>query len=107
VLNRYVGAGRNSRGENVEMIAEAWAVVYRDWGYHMLHSHHDSAWSGVYYVHTGQMAPDAGLIEFLDPRPAGKRTANESKAASPTRSRARHADRVPELVAAPGDAVRR
>lgn len=69
-LNHQVNAGQDSLGREVDMVAEAWAVVYRGWGYHMMHSHHDSAWSGVYYVHTGKMAEGTGLIEFLDPRPA-------------------------------------
>jgi len=52
-----------------EMVAEAWAVVYREWGYHKVHAHHDSAWSGVYYVATGDMVEGSGLIELIDPRP--------------------------------------
>ncbi len=69
-MNAQVGAGRNAVGEDVDMVAEAWAVAYHEWGYHNLHSHHDSAWSGVYYVHTGQIVEGSGHIEFLDPRPA-------------------------------------
>src|SRR5262249_44236227 len=33
--------------------AEAWAVVYRSGGSLRPHTHHDSAWSGVYYVEAG------------------------------------------------------
>ncbi|MFJ2087543.1 TIGR02466 family protein [Micromonospora chokoriensis] len=69
-LNGHVRAGQDASGADVDMVAEAWAVVYREWGYHNLHSHHDSAWSGVYYVHTGQIVDGSGQIEFLDPRPA-------------------------------------
>lgn len=69
-MNTNAVAGTDSRGRQVPMIAEAWAVVYREWGYHNMHSHHDSAWSGVYYVHTGNITPGSGNIEFLDPRPA-------------------------------------
>lgn len=69
-MNSHVGAGRNTIGAEVGMIAEAWAVTYNEWGYHHLHNHHDSAWSGVYYVHTGQIVEGSGRIEFLDPRPA-------------------------------------
>ncbi len=69
-MNAEAGAGTSVEGVSVPMIAEAWAVLYREWGYHHLHAHHDSAWSGVYYVHTGHMAEHAGDIEFLDPRPA-------------------------------------
>lgn len=69
-MNSRCGAGYNSHGHPVAMVAEAWGVVYDEWGYHNMHSHHDSAWSGVYYVYTGNMAVNSGTIEFLDPRPA-------------------------------------
>jgi uncharacterized protein (TIGR02466 family) len=69
-LNARVDAGRNPRGEEVDMVAEAWAVVYREWGYHTMHAHHDSAWSGVYYVDVGDSSEHAGTVEFLDPRSA-------------------------------------
>jgi uncharacterized protein (TIGR02466 family) len=46
--------------------AEAWAVVYRSGGSLRPHTHHDSAWSGVYYVE----ACGAGYLQLLDPRPA-------------------------------------
>ncbi|MFJ4623635.1 TIGR02466 family protein [Streptomyces sp. NPDC088812] len=69
-LNDHVGAGRTPSGQETEMIAEAWAVVYRPDGLHQLHSHHDAAWSGVYYVATGHMEQGTGLLQFVDPRPA-------------------------------------
>ena len=52
--------------------AEAWAVVYRHGGSLRPHTHHDSAWSGVYYVETGNPGgdSDAGYLQLLDPRPA-------------------------------------
>jgi uncharacterized protein (TIGR02466 family) len=52
--------------------AEAWAVVYRGGGSLRPHTHHDSAWSGVYYVEAGQPGgeDDAGYLQLLDPRPA-------------------------------------
>lgn len=36
------------------------------------HTHHDSAWSGVYYVESGAGADggEAGYLQLLDPRPA-------------------------------------
>ena len=50
--------------------AEAWAVVYRAGGSLRPHIHHDSVWSGVYYVAAGDPAsPDAGWLQFIDPRP--------------------------------------
>lgn len=67
--------------------AEAWAVVYRSGGSLRPHTHHDSAWSGVYYVCAPGSTPDAGpdagdsgvgaasrqepgYLQLLDPRPA-------------------------------------
>jgi uncharacterized protein (TIGR02466 family) len=52
--------------------AEAWAVVYRSGGSLRPHTHHDSVWSGVYYVEAGEAASgtDAGYLQLLDPRPA-------------------------------------
>ena len=61
-MNKAVGA------DDGEMLAEAWAVVYDRRGYHRLHAHHDSAWSGVYYVSIGR--GEAGRLELIDPRPA-------------------------------------
>jgi uncharacterized protein (TIGR02466 family) len=49
----------------------AWATVCRAGAYHAPHSHPDSAWSGVYYVDSGNENPDqplSGMLEFLDPR---------------------------------------
>lgn len=54
------------------MISEAWGVIYRTYGYHKLHLHHGSAWSGVYYVKTGDLPPGAGAIEMIDPRQASR-----------------------------------
>lgn len=52
--------------------AEAWAVVYRSGGSLRPHTHHDSVWSGVYYVAAGDTSGDAGAgyLQLLDPRPA-------------------------------------
>lgn len=54
------------------MLAEAWAVVYRGGGSLRPHTHHDSAWSGVYYVESGadENGGEAGYLQLLDPRPA-------------------------------------
>jgi uncharacterized protein (TIGR02466 family) len=54
------------------ILAEAWAVVYRSGGSLRPHTHHDSAWSGVYYVESGATdgGGDAGYLQLLDPRPA-------------------------------------
>lgn len=68
-MNDHVGAGRDTAGQEQPMVAEAWAVVYRPEGLHQLHSHHDAAWSGVYYVATGHMTEGTGLLQFIDPRP--------------------------------------
>jgi uncharacterized protein (TIGR02466 family) len=53
-----------------EIIAEGWAVVYHQGGSHRQHTHHDSVFSGTYYIETGGVGPDAGLLQLLDPRPA-------------------------------------
>jgi uncharacterized protein (TIGR02466 family) len=52
--------------------AEAWAVVYRSGGSLRPHTHHDSVWSGVYYVAAcdTDAGTDAGYLQLLDPRPA-------------------------------------
>lgn len=56
------------------ILAEGWAVVYRSGGSLRPHTHHDSAWSGVYYVESGAgddaAGRDAGHLQLLDPRPA-------------------------------------
>jgi uncharacterized protein (TIGR02466 family) len=54
------------------VLAEAWAVVYRGGGSLRPHTHHDSSWSGVYYVESGagDAGGDAGYLQLLDPRPA-------------------------------------
>ena len=53
-------------------IAEAWAVVYGGGGSLRPHIHHDSPWSGVYYVDTEAIdeADEAGYLQLMDPRPA-------------------------------------
>ncbi|MFE9687137.1 TIGR02466 family protein [Streptomyces sp. NPDC006285] len=68
-LNEAV-LGEHAAAADETMIAEAWAVVYQPNGYHRLHSHPGSAWSGVYYVDTGDLLEGTGLIEFIDPRTA-------------------------------------
>ncbi|MEW1550530.1 putative 2OG-Fe(II) oxygenase [Streptomyces tsukubensis] len=50
--------------------AEGWAVVYRRGGSHRQHTHHDSVFSGTYYIETGGVGPSAGHLQLLDPRPA-------------------------------------
>lgn len=57
-------------GENVtqSMIAEGWVVEYEQHGYHRMHVHHGSCWSGVYYVSVGNLEPGAGELHLIDPR---------------------------------------
>lgn len=52
----------------VHSVIDGWVVVYREAASHRLHTHHGSAWSGVYYLSTGDLAEDAGHLQFLDPR---------------------------------------
>lgn len=50
---------------------DAWANVTERGGYHRVHNHADSIWSGVYYVQVDDSDdawPDSGTLEFLDPR---------------------------------------
>lgn len=54
----------------MEMVAEAWAVSYLVGGSHRMHSHHDSGWSGIYYVDTDGVGEASGYLQLLDPRPA-------------------------------------
>ncbi|MDN3360128.1 TIGR02466 family protein [Actinomadura sp. DC4] len=71
-----LGDAANEVTQGIE--AEGWAVVYRGGGSLRPHTHHDSAWSGVYYVSSGAeegngaaAGPvDAGYLQLLDPRPA-------------------------------------
>ena len=49
----------------------AWANLLRQGGYNQVHDHNKYAWSGVYYVDTGDETPGDeldGRIEFIDPR---------------------------------------
>jgi uncharacterized protein (TIGR02466 family) len=64
--------GEAAREVTCAVQAEAWAVVYRSGGSLRPHTHHDSAWSGVYYVEAGDpgSGSDAGYLQLLDPRPA-------------------------------------
>ena len=51
----------------------AWANVLRSGGYHRMHTHPGSVWSGVYYIDTGRPDPDhptSGRLELYDPRTA-------------------------------------
>ncbi|MFJ1552733.1 putative 2OG-Fe(II) oxygenase [Streptomyces mirabilis] len=50
--------------------AEGWAVVYHQGGSHRQHTHHDSVFSGTYYIETGGVGPEGGHLQLLDPRPA-------------------------------------
>ncbi|MDH6629430.1 uncharacterized protein (TIGR02466 family) [Streptomyces sp. LBL] len=56
--------------EKSEIRAEGWAVVYHQGGSHRQHTHHDSVFSGTYYIETGGVGPDGGHLQLLDPRPA-------------------------------------
>lgn len=68
-ISRRVGADQPTDAK-VQLVVEGWAVVYRSGGSHRLHTHHESAWSGVYYISTGGVGGDAGHLQVLDPRPA-------------------------------------
>ncbi|MET7487668.1 putative 2OG-Fe(II) oxygenase [Streptomyces sp. NPDC005538] len=55
-------------GPGTPLTLSGWAVHYRHGGFHEVHAHHDSAVSGVYYLHTD--ARTSGALELFDPRPA-------------------------------------
>lgn len=58
--------------EDQVMRISAWANVARAGAYNSVHNHTPAVFSGVYYVSTGDPAPEdsrEGLIEFIDPRP--------------------------------------
>jgi uncharacterized protein (TIGR02466 family) len=60
-----------SAAADAPMFIEGWAVVYRAGAYHKPHGHHDSAWSGVYYVTTSEGSGSSeGAMELFDPRVA-------------------------------------
>ena len=55
------------------LIAVGWASVCRTGNYNAPHNHPDSAWSGVYYVDSGdpdETMPLGSCLEILDPRSA-------------------------------------
>lgn len=76
LTNDTLGEAASEVTQGIE--AEGWAVVYRSGGCLRPHTHHDSAWSGVYYVASGTDesttsgtgAADAGYLQLLDLRPA-------------------------------------
>lgn len=64
---------REHRDAPGAMQLEGWANIIRDGQYNLVHSHPNSAWSGVYYVDVGEPTADHthnGKLELLDPRPA-------------------------------------
>ena len=83
IVNAVMAMTQDTLGDAAKEVtqgiqAEGWAVVYRSGGSLRPHTHHDSAWSGVYYVSSGtdEASPsntgpaDAGHLQLLDPRPA-------------------------------------
>ena len=64
--------GRIDGNREVKMDGGAWANLCRDGGYNKIHNHPGCSWSGVCHVSTGiedpDAPPDAGKIEFIDPR---------------------------------------
>ncbi|MFI6277886.1 TIGR02466 family protein [Streptomyces sp. NPDC050988] len=53
-------------GPDTALSLSGWAVHYGHGGFHEAHAHHDSAVSGVYYLHTD--ARTSGALELFDPR---------------------------------------
>jgi Putative 2OG-Fe(II) oxygenase len=70
-LNGWIKAAAlavTDAGPDTPLTLSGWAVHYRQGGFHEVHAHHDSAVSGVYYLHTD--ARPSGALELFDPRPA-------------------------------------
>jgi uncharacterized protein (TIGR02466 family) len=67
MLNRWA-VGDHAEDLSDSLIAEAWSVEYGSPGYHRLHVHHGSCWSGVYYVSVGSVEPGTGEVHLIDPR---------------------------------------
>lgn len=71
-ITQFALAGELDKTVDIEMGGAAWINLCRDGGYNKIHNHPDCSWSGVYYVSLGEpdaaAPPDAGRIEFLDPR---------------------------------------
>jgi uncharacterized protein (TIGR02466 family) len=67
-------AGVPPGGEDVAIMAEGWAMVYRngDWG--RRHAHPANHWSGIYCVSPGveESAARGGDVVFTDPRPGAE-----------------------------------
>mgnify|MGYP001792276774 CR=1 FL=1 len=51
-VSQSVGADR-PQDAKLRTLVDGWVVVYRSAASHRLHTHHGSAWSGVYYIATG------------------------------------------------------
>lgn len=71
-VGRMIGATAGEAGFKGMMKIHGWANVLRRGNYNTLHTHPESAWSGVYYVCAGSenpSDPQSGLLEFRDPRP--------------------------------------
>jgi uncharacterized protein (TIGR02466 family) len=66
-------AGGLSRAFSGGLYIYGWGNISRRGNYHSLHNHPASAWSGVYYVQSGDAPtpehPYSGNIDLLDPRP--------------------------------------
>jgi len=70
-VRQMIEAAAGPRSFEGALSSTAWATICRTNAYHAPHSHPDSAWSGVYYVHGGSQEPGrplSGVLEFLDPR---------------------------------------
>ncbi len=70
-LRRMIASTAGANAFSGMLSLAGWSAICRAGAYHAPHSHPDSAWSGVYYVHPGTNHPDwplSGVLEFVDPR---------------------------------------
>lgn len=73
VMGEYYGLSKDAA---LDANLAGWANLMTNGNYHRLHSHPDCHWSGVYYVSTGKLIPDAkpnGNLQFQDPRSGANR----------------------------------
>ena len=86
-MTNFALEGETRHPLDVEMGGGAWFNLCRNGGYNKIHNHPECSWSGVYYVCLGDAhadaPPDAGRIEFLDPRMGAMMLTPTGPSASP------------------------
>ena len=60
-------AGATPGGEDVAIMAEAWAMVYRDGDWARRHAHPANHWSGIYCVSAGDADSASAAVKWYSP----------------------------------------